>query len=166
MARTLVRGSLVVANGDLGTVRDGALIIEDGVVTEAGPRARLERLGPFEDELGGEDRIIVPGFVNGHYHTECWTAPGLIGQIFELDNLYMGSGLIDTTEEIIELLATYGLMHAAKGGQTTLIDTFYGRPWVPTSRRGGRAACLRGGRLASRARRNDARSEHLCARGR
>ena len=132
MVRMVVRGSTVLANGDLGTITDGALIIEDGIITDVGPRQRIEAKGPFDDELGGPDRIIVPGFVNGHYHTECWTAPGLIGgRIFELDNLYMGSGLIDTTEEIIELLATYGLIHAAKGGQTTLIDTFYGRPWLP-----------------------------------
>ncbi len=131
MARTLVRGSTVVANGELGVIEDGALIIENGVITDVGPRPLLEAAGSFDDELGGPDRIIVPGFVNGHYHTECWTAPGLIGgRIFELDNLYMGSGLIDTTEEIIELLATYGLIQAAKGGQTTLIDTFYGRPWI------------------------------------
>lgn len=132
MVRMVVRGSTVFANGDLGAITDGALIIEDGVIIDVGPRRRIESKGPFDDELGGADRIIVPGFVNGHYHTECWTAPGLIGgRIFELDNLYMGSGLIDTTEEIIELLATYGLIHAAKGGQTTLIDTFYGRPWLP-----------------------------------
>ena len=132
MVRTVVRGSTVVANGDLGVIEDGALIIEDGVITDIGPRQHIEAAGPFDAELGGPDRIIVPGFVNGHYHTECWTAPGLIGgRIFELDNLYMGSGLIDTTEEIIELLATYGLIYAAKGGQTTLIDTFYGRPWIP-----------------------------------
>ena len=132
MVRALVQGSTVLANGDLGTITDGALIVEDGIITDVGPRQRVEAAGPFDTELGGPDRIIVPGFVNGHYHTECWTAPGLIGgRIFELDNLYMGSGLIDTTEEIIELLATYGLIHAAKGGQTTLIDTFYGRPWLP-----------------------------------
>ena len=133
MSRTVVRGSTVVVNGRLGAIEDGALIIEDGVISDVGPRLRIEASGPFDEELGGPDRIILPGFVNGHYHTECWTAPGLIGsRIFELDNLYMGSGLIDTTEEIIELLATYGLVHAARGGQTTLIDTFYGRPWVPS----------------------------------
>ena len=132
MARTVIRGSTVVANGDLGVIEDGALIVENGVITDVGSRQRIESAGPFDAELGGPDRIIVPGFVNGHYHTECWTAPGLIGgRVFELDNLYMGSGLIDTTEEIIELLATYGLIYAAKGGQTTLIDTFYGRPWIP-----------------------------------
>lgn len=130
MSRTLITGSTVLVNGDLGTITDGALVVEDGVITEVGERTRLEAHGPFEAELGGPDRMILPGFVNGHYHTECWTAPGLLGSLFELDNLYMGSGLIDTTEEIIELLATYGLIHAAKGGQTTLIDTFYGRPWI------------------------------------
>lgn len=130
MSRTLITGGAVLANGDLGTITDGALVVEDGIITEVGSRTLLEAHGPFEAELGGPDRMILPGFVNGHYHTECWTAPGLLGSLFELDNLYMGSGLIDTTEEIIELLATYGLINAAKGGQTTLIDTFYGRPWI------------------------------------
>ena len=129
--RTLVSGSTVVANGSVGTIDDGALIIEDGVVTDVGPRRRIEAQGPFDTELGGSDRIIIPGFVNGHYHSECWTGPGLFERVFELDSLYIGSSLIDTNEEIIELLATYGLIHAAKGGQTTLIDTFYGRPWLP-----------------------------------
>ena len=131
MTRTIVRGSTVVANGEIGVIEDGVLLVEDGVVVDVGPRERIEGQGPFDAELGGSDRIIIPGFVNGHYHTECWTAPGLIDSIFEMGNLYMGSGLIDTDKEIIQLLATYGLIHAAKGGQTTLVDTFYGRPWIP-----------------------------------
>ena len=140
MSRVLVRGDPVVAMGDTGTITDGAVIVEGSRIAEVGPAADLLRRGEFDSVVGGPDHIVLPGFVNAHYHSECWTAPGLIDIIFELGNLHVGSGLIDTTEEIIELLATYGLAHAAKGGQTTLVDAFYGRPWLP---RHGAEAVLR-----------------------
>lgn len=140
MSRILVRGNPVVAMGRSGVIADGAVIVEGSRIVEVGPAAELESHGPFDGLLGGPDHIVLPGFVNAHYHTECWTAPGLIDIIFELGNLYVGSGLIDTTEEIIELLATYGLVQAAKGGQTTLVDAFYGRPWI---HRHGTEAVLR-----------------------
>jgi 5-methylthioadenosine/S-adenosylhomocysteine deaminase len=129
--RLLVVGDPVVALGSTGVIEDGALIVENGRVTAVGSRQDLEPRGTFDEILGGRDQVIVPGFVNAHYHTECWTAPGLIDEIFELGNLYVGSGLIETDLEIIELLGTYGLIQALKGGQTTTVDAFYGRPSLP-----------------------------------
>ncbi len=65
MSRTLLAGGAVLADGDLGTIADGALVVEDGIIIEVGERARLEAHGPFEAVLGGADRMILPGFVNG-----------------------------------------------------------------------------------------------------
>lgn len=65
MSRTLLAGGTVLADGDLGTIADGALVVEDGIIIEVGERARLEAHGPFEAEFGGADRMILPGFVNG-----------------------------------------------------------------------------------------------------
>lgn len=138
--RILVCGDPVVVMGETGLIANGAVIVEGRRIVAVGPVADLETWGHFDQVLGGPDHIVLPGFVNSHYHSECWTAPGLIDIIFELGNLYMGSGLIETTEEIIELLATFGLIHAAKGGQTTLLDVFYGRPWLE---RHGAEAVLR-----------------------
>lgn len=138
--RILVSGNPMVVMGEAGVIADGAVIVEGRRIAAVGPVAELETQGGFDRVLGGPDHIVLPGFVNSHYHSECWTAPGLIDIIFELGNLYMGSGLIETTEEIIELLATFGLIHAAKGGQTTLLDVFYGRPWLE---RHGAEAVLR-----------------------
>ncbi|MEQ8718698.1 MAG: amidohydrolase family protein [Acidimicrobiales bacterium] len=129
--RTLVIGDPVFVGGATGVLDDGALVIMDDTVEEVGPRAVLETHGPFDEVIGGPDVAVLPGFVNAHYHTECWTAPGLIDEIFELGNLYVGSSMIETDLEVIELLATYGLVQALKGGQTTTIDAFYGRPSVP-----------------------------------
>lgn len=129
--RTLILGDPVVVGLASGVIHDGALIVEGGVVTAAGARADIEKRGPFDATIGGPHTMVVPGFVNAHYHTECWTAPGLIDEIFELGNLYVGSSMIDTDLEVIELLGTYGLIQALKGGQTTTIDAFYGRPTLP-----------------------------------
>lgn len=129
--RILVTGDPVVTLGSAGIIYDGAVIVEDGVIVDVGPRALLEARGEFTTRLGGPDQFVMPGFVNAHYHTECFTAPGLFDVIFEIGHLAMGSGLIDTTLEIIELLATNGLLQAVKGGQTTTIDSFYGRPTLP-----------------------------------
>ena len=129
--RVLVTGDPVFVGGAIGVIDDGALIIFDGVIVDAGPRSLLAERGPFDEIIGGPDVAVLPGLVNAHYHTECWTAPGLIDEIFELGNLYVGSSMIDTDFEVIELLATFGLVQALKGGQTTTIDAFYGRLGLP-----------------------------------
>lgn len=61
------RGS---ALGDLGIIRDGALLIRDGRITAVGPRRRIESLRKSRRvrkiDLGG--RVVLPGFVDSHTH--------------------------------------------------------------------------------------------------
>ena len=131
MARTLVLGDPVVSLDRTALIPDGAVIVEGTDIVEVGPRAELEQHGPFDATLGGPTSIVMPGFVNGHYHSECWTGPGLIGTIFELSNLFLGTAPRESDEEAFELLATYGIVNALKGGQTSAVDVFYGRPALP-----------------------------------
>jgi 5-methylthioadenosine/S-adenosylhomocysteine deaminase len=126
--RLLISGDYVVTLGDPAVIADGAIIAENGRIAETGPRTVLEHHGPFSGKLGGAGYLIMPGFVNAHYHSECWTARGLIGTIFEYTNLFMGAGAPVIDDDALELLATLGLVHAAKGGQTTTVDAFYGKP--------------------------------------
>lgn len=131
VARTLVLGDPVVALDAMATIPDGAVIVEGSQIVEVGPRQLLEQHGPFDAVLGGPSSIVMPGFVNGHYHTECFTGPGLIGTIFELSNLFLGTAPREADEETFGLLAMYGLIQAAKGGQTSTVDVFYGKPGLP-----------------------------------
>jgi 5-methylthioadenosine/S-adenosylhomocysteine deaminase len=126
--RVLVLGDAVVPLGGRETVADGAVVVVGDRVAEVGTRAELECRGPFDRIVGGSGYLVIPGFVNGHYHTECWTSKGLIGTIFEVSNLFVGVGPPVVKEEVLELLATWGLVNAAKGGQTTTLDVFYGKP--------------------------------------
>ena len=68
--RTLVLGDPVVHLGDDPFIPDGGLVIEDGTITDVGPRSRFEG-GDFDEVLGGPQHWVMPGFVNCHFHSEC-----------------------------------------------------------------------------------------------
>lgn len=58
------------ALGDLGLITDGALLIRDGVIAEAGPTRRVENLAAARNaaEINGAGRVVMPGFVDSHTH--------------------------------------------------------------------------------------------------
>jgi imidazolonepropionase len=55
---------------DLGTIRDGALLLQDGMILAAGPRRTIERRREArlakKIDVGG--RVVIPGFVDSHTH--------------------------------------------------------------------------------------------------
>lgn len=55
---------------DLGIVRDGAVLIQDGVVVDAGPARRIEKLAGARRarEIDAGGRAVMPGFVDSHTH--------------------------------------------------------------------------------------------------
>ncbi|MFN7994194.1 MAG: amidohydrolase family protein [Bryobacteraceae bacterium] len=69
-----LRGSQKPRRGDtltnLGILRDGAILIHDGRVTEVGPSRRVENLGlaRYAREIDATGCIVMPGFVDCHTH--------------------------------------------------------------------------------------------------
>ena len=57
---------------DLGIIPDGALLIRDGRIVEAGPTRRVENLGSARHarEINAAGRVVMPGFVDGR--TQLW----------------------------------------------------------------------------------------------
>lgn len=69
MADLLVRGSAVVTmNDDREVVRDGAVVVEDGVIADVGPSDHIDAQYDADRVVGGDDHIVVPGFINAHVH--------------------------------------------------------------------------------------------------
>lgn len=66
---------------DLGIIRDGALLVRDGIVLEAGPSRRVENLsvsrGAFEVSASG--RVVMPGFIDSQTHL-LFPPPGAGGE--------------------------------------------------------------------------------------
>ena len=55
---------------ELGIIRDGALLIEDGRIVEVGPSRRVENLAQSRNahEIDATGRVVMPGFVDCHTH--------------------------------------------------------------------------------------------------
>jgi len=55
---------------ELGLIRDGALLIRDGILVEVGPTRRVENLAAARDaeEINAAGRIVMPAFVDSHTH--------------------------------------------------------------------------------------------------
>ena len=129
--RTLVRGGTVAALGQVGVVDDGAVIVEGRRITAVGRREELEHRGPFDAVLGGPDTLVMPGFINCHYHSELAAGPGHYQDIFERANLYVHTGYGPAEERDLYLTTQLGLAKAIRGGQTAAVDMYYGRPSMP-----------------------------------
>ena len=58
---------------ELGIIRDGALLIEDGRIVEVGPSRRVENLAQSRKahEVDATGRVVMPGFVDCHTHLVC-----------------------------------------------------------------------------------------------
>jgi len=70
MHRQVVRGRLVVTRwaAEGGTIEDGAVYAEDGIVRETGLFATLTKRHPGSETVGDGTHLVIPGFVNAHSH--------------------------------------------------------------------------------------------------
>ncbi|MGA2738481.1 MAG: imidazolonepropionase [Bryobacteraceae bacterium] len=61
------RGALL---GDLGMVTNGAVLIKDGIIVDAGRAPRIENLPEARRarEIDAAGRVVMPGFVDSHTH--------------------------------------------------------------------------------------------------
>ncbi len=54
--------------GNLGTIEDGAVLIQDGLVLETGTSSKMLKRYPAEETLDARGRVVMPGFVDPHTH--------------------------------------------------------------------------------------------------
>lgn len=72
-AGVLIHGKYVITgetiDGKLEIVKNGAVYQEKGTIKEIGDFDALKAKYPKASMIGGNDKVVTPGFVNGHHHT-------------------------------------------------------------------------------------------------
>lgn len=78
MKRILISARWVItARDDFPFLENGAVIVENGLISRVGALEELVKQGPFDAELGSPGEILLPGLVNAHHHVGRYFRDGL-----------------------------------------------------------------------------------------
>lgn len=147
MPRTVIRNAHTIvaydaARGGHAYIHDADIVFDANGFVQVGGRYD----GPFEREISGRDRMVLPGFVNVHCHSgeepiskslfeDAGTA-ALWGQA-----MYEYSTLIEIGDDAVQAALTVMLGDLLRSGVTTFVDIAGPHDcWLPTLARSGARA--------------------------
>jgi cytosine/adenosine deaminase-related metal-dependent hydrolase len=134
----LIKGGTVLTLGDrTANLADGDILIEDGRISEVGVSLRSRRA----EHVDASDRIVMPGFVDGHRHS--WKT------LFRnLDQLTDVHNVLDSelSPDDVYAASLVGLSSAMAAGISTVVD------WVDPPKPESNADALRNAQRDSGAR--------------
>ena len=108
-----------------GGVREGwSLAVEGGRIADIGKRSEIRRKYKFSDSLGGEDRMVCPGFVDTHMHSYQVATKGLAPDMSLLawlkEYIWKWEGAL--TKEKARACAEVAYLQMIRSGTTSFSD--------------------------------------------
>ena len=128
-ADLIVSGAYIVTmNGAKDVLKDGALAVKDGVIIAIGDKADILAAYQASEIISGENRAVMPGFVNGHTHSAMVLFRGMADDlplmewlrnyIFPMEGAYVDEALIKAGTA----LACYEMIES---GTTSFVDMYF-----------------------------------------
>ncbi len=125
----IVHGRYVVTMDDArGVIEGGAVAVKDGAIVAVGTDAEIAGAYSSENEIAGEDRVLMPGLVNGHTHTAMTLFRGMADDlelmtwltkyIFPMEGRYVDPEFIRVGSE----LACWEMIQS---GTTSFVDMYF-----------------------------------------
>jgi 5-methylthioadenosine/S-adenosylhomocysteine deaminase len=125
----LVKGDYVVTmDGNGSIIERGAVAINDGVIVAIGPAADIEARFPAVDVLDGDQRVVLPGLINGHSHAAMTLLRGLADDLALMDwleNYIFPSEVEFVDAEFVRIGTELACWEMIRGGTTTFVDMYY-----------------------------------------
>ena len=125
----LIEGDhLVTMEKSTGIIQKGAVAIHQGVIVAVGKAENIKKLYEPEILLTGEDRIVMPGLINGHSHAAMTLFRGIADDypLFEwLNNYIFPAEVAFVDKEFVKLGTELACWEMIRGGTTTFVDMYY-----------------------------------------
>jgi 5-methylthioadenosine/S-adenosylhomocysteine deaminase len=125
----IVKGQSVVTMDAAGTViENGAVAISDGVIVALGSNNEITTKYKATRTLVGDERIVMPGLINGHSHAAMTLLRGVADDLALMDwlNNYIFPAEVEFVDaEFVRIGTELACWEMIRGGTTTFVDMYY-----------------------------------------
>jgi 5-methylthioadenosine/S-adenosylhomocysteine deaminase len=125
----IVPGEFVVTmDAALTVIEDGAVAVDQGVIIGVGPAADIESRYTARETLPRDNRVVMPGLVNGHQHAAMTLLRGIADDRALMDWLtnYIFPAEVEFVDsEFVRIGTELSCWEMVRGGTTTFVDMYY-----------------------------------------
>jgi 5-methylthioadenosine/S-adenosylhomocysteine deaminase len=125
----IMHGSyLVTMDADNSIIVDGAVAIDKGMIIDIGYSADIRGRHKATEVLAGDNRIVMPGLVNGHQHAAMTLLRGIADDRALLDWLtnYIFPAEVEFVDaDFVRIGTELACWEMIRGGTTMFVDMYY-----------------------------------------
>ncbi len=125
----IVEGQYVVTmDENQAVVKDGAVAIRDGLIIAVASAGDINRQYTAAEHIKGDNRIVMPGLINGHSHAAMTLLRGVADDmaLMEWLNNYIFPAEVEFVDaEFVRIGTELACWEMIRGGTTTFVDMYY-----------------------------------------
>jgi len=125
----IISGDYVVTmDANSSVIRDGAVAVDDGLIIAIGSADEINAQYTANGNLEGDNRIVMPGLINGHSHAAMTLLRGVADDLALMDwlNNYIFPAEVEFVDpEFVRIGTELACWEMIRGGTTTFVDMYY-----------------------------------------
>jgi len=125
----IIMGDYVVSmDASASVYENGAVAVDDGLILAVGPAEEITAGYSAAETLAGENRIVLPGLVNGHSHAAMTLLRGVaddLGLMDWLTNYIFPAEVQFVDSEFVRIGTELACWEMIRGGTTSFVDMYY-----------------------------------------
>jgi 5-methylthioadenosine/S-adenosylhomocysteine deaminase len=121
-------GTVVTMDGQRTIYDDGEVVVTGDTIVAVGPRAKLEAEYESRQTIDARNKLVLPGFVNGHTHVPMTLFRGLHDDVTLNDWLYkyiFPAEAKNVNEDFVRWGTRLAAAEQIRSGVTTFADMYY-----------------------------------------
>ena len=125
----IIVSDYIVTMDDKNTVlENGAIAIDNGVIVAIDTAASIDKRYQARNRISGENRVSMPGLVNGHTHAAMTIFRGIADDLSLIDwltNYIFPAEIRFVDENLVRVGTQLACLEMIKGGTTTFMDMYF-----------------------------------------
>jgi len=125
----IIKGDHVISMDARGSMyKDAAVVVDKGLIIAIGPASEILSEYQASELLDGDNRVVMPGLINGHSHAAMTLLRGIAEDMALLNWLtnYIFPAEIEFVDaEFVRIGTELACWEMIRGGTTTFVDMYY-----------------------------------------